>query len=363
MDPLTIVTAPDGSAHGFRDAPHRGSARWKRPGGDGAAHRGGSEGRGRSAVAGARPRRSSRSRRARPSTSSAPTAWTSRRSRRSRARRPRGPAARRRRGDGGADPRRRASRRRRTRSTGPVVRQRAAVRRAARRRPDPRRRVHARPVAQRLLGNVPHRADPARAATGAGHHPARQRPTERRERRSDGHHPDAARGIFATKPVDRLVEDTAREGARAAPRRRRARPDRARPRRDHRHRHLRDHRRGDHDLGAVDHPRLHDRRRDLRVLRARVRGAGLLDPGLGQRLHVLLRDARRARGVDHRLGPDPRVRRLDRGRRGRLGPVLQRAARLAVRPLAARVDRQPARRGRHRSTCRPPSSCSPSPRC
>ena len=98
------------------------------------------------------------------------------------------------------------------------------------------------------------------------------------------------------------------EGRVAAARRRPARPDRARPRRDHRHRHLRHHRRGDRRLRPGDHPVLRPRRRHLRVLRALLRRAGLVDPGLGQRLHVLLRDARRARGVDHRLGPDPRVR-------------------------------------------------------
>ena len=101
---------------------------------------------------------------------------------------------------------------------------------------------------------------------------------------------------------------TRRRRAPAQARGRRARPDRARPRRDHRHRHLRDHRRGDRRLRPGDHPLLRPRRRHLRVLRALLRRAGLDDPGLGQRLHVHLRDARRARGVDHRLGPDPRVR-------------------------------------------------------
>ena len=52
------------------------------------------------------------------------------------------------------------------------------------------------------------------------------------------------------------------------------------------------------------------------------------------------------------------------GGRRRLGPVLQRAARHAVRLLAAR-RRSPTRPGRTaaRSTCRPSSSCSPSPPC
>ena len=136
------------------------------------------------------------------------------------------------------------------------------------------------------------------------------------------------------------------EGHPAQARGRRARPHRARPRRDHRHRHLRDHRRGDHDLRAVDRPLLRPRGRHVRLLRPRLRGARLGDPGLGQRVHVLLRDARRARGVDHRLGPDPRVRRLDRRRRRRLGRLPQRAARHPVRLRAAGLDRQPARRRR-----------------
>ena len=54
----------------------------------------------------------------------------------------------------------------------------------------------------------------------------------------------------------------------------------------------------------------------------------------------------RDRGVDHRLGPDPRVRGVGRGRRGRLGPVLQQPRRLAVRLHSARLARRPARRRR-----------------
>ena len=41
-------------------------------------------------------------------------------------------------------------------------------------------------------------------------------------------------------------------------------------------------------------------------------------PIAGSRLHLRLRDARRVRRVDHRLGPDPRVRARRRDRRGRL---------------------------------------------
>ena len=43
------------------------------------------------------------------------------------------------------------------------------------------------------------------------------------------------------------------------------------------------------------------------------------DPGCRKRLHLRLRDARRDRGVGHRLGPDPRVRGIAGRDRGRLG--------------------------------------------
>ena len=52
------------------------------------------------------------------------------------------------------------------------------------------------------------------------------------------------------------------------------------------------------------------------------------------------------RGVDHRLGPDPRVRRVGRRRRRRLGRLPAEPARLAVRDQPARLARRPARRGR-----------------
>ena len=41
------------------------------------------------------------------------------------------------------------------------------------------------------------------------------------------------------------------------------------------------------DVRPGDHPLLRPRRRHVRVLRALLRRAGLVDPGLGQRLHVL----------------------------------------------------------------------------
>ena len=48
-----------------------------------------------------------------------------------------------------------------------------------------------------------------------------------------------------------------------------------------------------------------------------------------QRLRLLLRDARRAGRVDHRLGPDPRIRRRQRRRRDLVGRLLQHTARAA----------------------------------
>ena len=71
------------------------------------------------------------------------------------------------------------------------------------------------------------------------------------------------------------------------------------------------HRPGDLDL--VRH-----RRDRLRAGRAVLRRVRLDRAGRGQRLHVLLRDVRRVRRLDHRLGPDPGVR----GRRGRRGQGL-----------------------------------------
>ena len=133
------------------------------------------------------------------------------------------------------------------------------------------------------------------------------------------------RGLFATKPVDQLVADTKDESTQLA--------------------------RG---VGLLDLTALglgaiigtgifvilgeaigdagpaivalvHPGRRHLRVLRAVLRRAGVRDPGLRQRLHLCVRDDGRAGGLDHRLGPDPRVRRVGGRGRGRLGPVLQRA--------------------------------------
>ena len=99
--------------------------------------------------------------------------------------------------------------------------------------------------------------------------------------------------------------------------------------------------------------------RDVPVLGLLLRRAGLVDPGLGQRVHLRLRDAGRAGRVDHRLGPDPRVRRVGGGGRRRLGRLPEVAAGLAVRHHAP-GRRSPGRPARAAPpTCPPSSSCSP----
>ena len=64
----------------------------------------------------------------------------------------------------------------------------------------------------------------------------------------------------------------------------------------------------------------------LRIRGAVLRRAGLHDPGGGQRLHLRLRDHGRDFRLDHRLGPDPRIRRLEHGRGGGILGVLERPA-------------------------------------
>ena len=74
-------------------------------------------------------------------------------------------------------------------------------------------------------------------------------------------------------------------------------------------RHLHDHRVDGgqyHRPGDLDLVR--DRRDRLWTGRTVLRGVRLDGAGGGQCLHVLLRDVRRIRRLDHRVGPDPRVR-------------------------------------------------------
>ena len=141
---------------------------------------------------------------------------------------------------------------------------------------------------------------------------------------------------------------------------------RARRRRHHRRRHLRADRPGGARLrrsgpdAVVRH-----RRPRLRLRRAVLRRIRLDDSGGRQRLHVRLRHAGRAAGLDHRLGPDPRVRHGVEHRRLRLVevlPALHRAVRhctsrpfLASRPVqhAGRVV-QPAGGGRRAAGHRDP---------
>ena len=66
------------------------------------------------------------------------------------------------------------------------------------------------------------------------------------------------------------------------------------------------------------------RRHRLRPGRALLRGVRLDRAGRRQRLHVLLRHPRRARRLDHRLGPHPRAGARRRDRRVRLVDVLRR---------------------------------------
>ena len=83
-------------------------------------------------------------------------------------------------------------------------------------------------------------------------------------------------------------------------------------------------------------------RRRLRARGALLRGARAMIPQAGQRLRLLLRDARRAGRVDHRLGPDPRVRGRQRRGRDLVGRLLHdAAARLRRQPAGVADDRLP----------------------
>ena len=83
----------------------------------------------------------------------------------------------------------------------------------------------------------------------------------------------------------------------------------------------------------------------LRPRRALLRRVRLDGPGLGIGLHLLLRDARRARRVDHRLGPAPRAHaRRERGRPGLVG---------VLRDLPRATGSRPGRVGRAGVALRP----------
>ena len=82
-----------------------------------------------------------------------------------------------------------------------------------------------------------------------------------------------------------------------------------------------------------------------RALLRRDRGAGA---GVGQRLHLRLRRARRAAGLDHRVGPGDRVRGRQHLRRAELGRLLS--------LVPARQPRRRLSRPGWRRICRAPRS-------
>ncbi|CAA9319637.1 MAG: Uncharacterized amino acid permease, GabP family, partial [uncultured Gemmatimonadaceae bacterium] len=152
-----------------------------------------------------------------------------------------------------------------------------------------------------------------------------------------------------------------RGGGDAAAVARAAQPHRVRHRLDHRHGDLRAHR---HRGVAARGPRARaldgHRGGGVRPRGALLRGARGDDPRRRQRLHLRLRLGGRARRVDDRLGPRPRVRALHRhGGRRLVGLLRELPARL--RPLPpARAHRRPGhdggggRRHRRRRRLQPP---------
>ena len=138
--------------------------------------------------------------------------------------------------------------------------------------------------------------------------------------------------VVLESPVrDQVAGDARRGGGRrqpAPPRPRADRADLARRRRHHRRRHLRHDRRNGGQRGGSRRPRLVPGRRvRLRSGRLLLRRVRLDGPRGRQRLHLRLRHARRADRVDHRLGPDPRIRDERRSRGGVVVAVSQQASR------------------------------------
>ena len=142
-------------------------------------------------------------------------------------------------------------------------------------------------------------------------------------------HSSSAR-LLRKKPIEAL-------GQRHRWRRSRARPpearhhavpaDDVRRRLDHRHRHLLRARPYGADRGSRGHPVLRHRRRRRGPDRAVLCRNGLDDPGLGLVLLLCLCNARRRRRLLRGVLPDPRIRHLGRGRRGRLERLSQQAVR------------------------------------
>ena len=120
--------------------------------------------------------------------------------------------------------------------------------------------------------------------------------------------------LLRTKSVEQSMADTEDVGLPAQEEPLRPRPHGLRHRRDHRRRHLHADRQGGRGVRRPGRGVLvRDRGVLLRAGRALLRGVRLDRAGVGLGLHVLLRDARRAGRLDHRLGPDPRA---DAGRLG-----------------------------------------------
>ena len=129
-------------------------------------------------------------------------------------------------------------------------------------------------------------------------------------------------------------------------------PDAAGHRRHHRHGHLRAHRNRRGQPGrAGDHDVVPGRGPGLRVCGAVLRRVRVDDPDRRQRLHLRLRHARRAGGVDDRLGLDPRIRRRLDDRRDRLERLHAAPAGGLRHHAAGRAS--PPRRRSASSTCRP----------
>ncbi len=228
-----------------------------------------------------------------------------------------------------------------------------------------------------------------RPAPDRGRRPARRLGRLRAER-----NPAAPPGtLLSCRPFERFRQALPHQIARRDPRGRgserasveaRARADRAdlaRHRRGGGSRHLRGHRDGrgrrrESPGGRAGARHLDPHHGDrLRLLRALLRGVRRARADLGERLHLLGRDAGRARRVDHRVGPHHRIRHGQRGGRRLVVRLFLRAPE-GLRDRRARLaadgpdDRdqdaglpgfRPARRreSRSSSTCRP-SRSSPS---
>ncbi len=192
--------------------------------------------------------------------------------------------------------------------------------------------------------------------------------------------------LLRTKSIDALIAASEDPAGTAAQDAGALEPDGAGHRRGHRLRHLHPHRHGgggrDSALpvdparpgagpaaarlrrrlhhrpagrGPGDRPLVPADRHGVRLRRALLRRAGLDDPHRRQRLHLRLRHAGRDLRLDHRLGPDPGVRRLQHGRGGGLLRLSQRHSgeRLRRPPAQGTVRAHDRRRRVHRKLVQP----------